>query len=143
MPESAIASGEQVDTSGDVDLRLPADTAQLPVLRAAAATVVANVGFDVDEIADTRMLIDELCSMLVRAAVPGSELRCRLRTAERSLTVHVSAAAASELRLPSEGLHQRILETLADSVHTWSTAEETGTVTHLLATTSGTRESQA
>lgn len=136
MPEPSVASEAEVDTSGDIDLRLPAETGQLPVLRAVAATVAANGGFDVDEIADIRMLVDELSSMLVGVTASGTELRCRLRTVGRELTVHTCAVTVNELQLPTDGLHRRILDTLADSVWTWTTSEGPSTTTHLVASTS-------
>lgn len=141
MPEPSVAP--EVDTSEDIDLRLPAETGQLPVLRAVAATVAANGGFDVDEIADIRMLVDELSSMLVGVTARGTELRCRLRTVGRELTVHTCAVTVHELQLPTEGLHRRILDTLADSVWTWSTSEGAYTTTHLVGSTSTAHEPPA
>jgi len=59
-----------------VELRLPAASAYLSVLRTATAGLAARLDFTLDEIEDLRIAVDEACAMLLVTAVPGSDLSC-------------------------------------------------------------------
>jgi serine/threonine-protein kinase RsbW len=57
---------EQAAPAGDeIEVRVGADPAQLPVLRAVASVVAMRQDFDLDAISDLKMAVDEACSMLV------------------------------------------------------------------------------
>ena len=64
-------------TSPDVELRLPADSAYLAVLRTATAGLAARINFTLDDIEDLRIAVDEACAILLPQAAPGLELECR------------------------------------------------------------------
>ena len=55
----------------DVELRLPADSAYLAVLRTATAGLAARINFTLDDIEDLRIAVDEACAILLPQAVPG------------------------------------------------------------------------
>jgi serine/threonine-protein kinase RsbW len=101
-----------------VELRLPAQPAQLPVVRAVANTVAMRANFDLDAIADITMAIDELCSQLMTKAADGATLRCSFLLRPESLLVHGSVPAnGSALNTASFGW--RVLSTLVDTSRTW------------------------
>jgi uncharacterized iron-regulated membrane protein len=55
-----------------------------------AATVAADDGFDIDEVDDVRMAVDELCSAVIESR-PTSPLHVRFRLDDHQLAVRVEA----------------------------------------------------
>lgn len=102
-----------------VELRSAASVDSLPVLRSVASTMAIDADFDVDRIEDTRLLIDELCSTLVRSAEPRTILTCRFRLDGQRLHI----VASLPIRAPTEPdrgrFGWRVLVTLADTIQTW------------------------
>lgn len=83
-----------------VELRVPALSAYVSVLRTTAAALAARLDFTIDEIEDLRIGVDEASALLLHQAVSDSDLTCeftlgkdRLRTAVsvRSHRPHVPA----------------------------------------------------
>lgn len=58
---------------GLIELVLPADTRLVRVARLVASGVATTAGFDVDEVEDLRIAVDELCTALVEGG-DGSPL---------------------------------------------------------------------
>ena len=81
----------------DVELRIPADSAYLSVLRTATAGLAARLDFTLDDIEDLRIAVDEACAMLLSQAVPGADLECSFE-----LTGDAIAVAVSVLTLDGE-----------------------------------------
>src|SRR5690348_13045097 len=86
--------------SDEVELRLPADSAYLSVLRTATAGLAARLDFTLDEIEDLRIAVDEACALLLPDAVPGTNLECALDLGAEEMTITVSVTAA-EPRTPA------------------------------------------
>jgi serine/threonine-protein kinase RsbW len=88
------------DTADYVQVKMPAESAYLSVLRTAAAGLAARLDFTLDEIEDLRIAIDEACAMLLSQAIPGTGLECvfELGTDQVKITVSVTAAQA---RMPA------------------------------------------
>ena len=81
-------SGAPIDLSGDaiedaVEIRLPADSAFLSVLRTATAGLAARLDFTLDEIEDLRIAVDEACAMLLPYAIETAQLTCRFELTPR------------------------------------------------------------
>jgi serine/threonine-protein kinase RsbW len=74
----------------DVVLKVPAVAASLRVVRMVAATLVADDGFDIDEIDDVRMAVDELCAAVIESR-PSSPLDITFRLDGHRLAVRVEA----------------------------------------------------
>lgn len=83
-------------TSGDhVELKVPATSAYLAVLRTAAAGLAARLDFTLDDIEDLRIAVDEACALLLPLADEDAQLTCRFVLDGPTLQVAVS--------VPSEG----------------------------------------
>ncbi|MBB4683271.1 ATP-binding protein [Amycolatopsis jiangsuensis] len=99
-----------------IELRLPADTDQIPLVRMLAQAVAARSDYGLDAIADVQMAVDEACAQLVGAAEPGATMACRFRTgvAGVHLTVETRTRHAQPPGEHTFGWH--VLSTLARSV---------------------------
>ena len=94
--------GRHVRSSRDVvELRLPADSAYLSVLRTATAGLAARLDFTLDEIEDLRIAVDEACAMLLPDVSTRQPLTCRFELA-RGLPRGHRAAADRSGRPPPE-----------------------------------------
>jgi len=85
------------DTTSDVELRLPADSAFISVLRTATAGLAARLEFTLDDLEDVRMAVGEAAALVLDAAEPGADLTTRFWLAPRELTVAVSTTAATDV----------------------------------------------
>ena len=85
-------------TRSDVELRVPADTAYVAVLRTTTAGLAARLDFTLDDIEDLRIAVGEACAMVLEQARADGDLRARfdLGSGELSVTVSADADAASE-----------------------------------------------
>ena len=101
-----------------IDLTIPV-TADLVVLaRLTAATVASRADFDIEEIEDLRLAVDELCISVIQGVEEG---RLGLQFSRDEDEIKVSCRYLGELRAaprPSEGsldgLSSRILDALVD-----------------------------
>jgi serine/threonine-protein kinase RsbW len=73
-----------------VEIRLPADSAYLSVLRTATAGLAARLDFTLDEIEDLRIAVDEACAMLLPHAIETAQLSCRFHLDPDTLEVTVT-----------------------------------------------------
>jgi serine/threonine-protein kinase RsbW len=105
---------------GDVvELSLPVGADLLVLARLTAATIASRAGFDVEEIEDFRLAVDELCVSLIQE---GSDGRLQLQFTRDVDAVEVSCtydgtpvdggAATGDDSI--EGLSARILDALVD-----------------------------
>ncbi len=101
-----------------VELTIPV-TADLVVLaRLAAATVASRADFDVEEIEDLRLAVDELCISVIQGSPDGRlDLQFSRDDDEIEVSCQLDGALAS---VPppsdesSDGLSERILDALVD-----------------------------
>jgi serine/threonine-protein kinase RsbW len=106
-----------------IELCLPVRAELLVLARYTAATVAARAGFDIEEIEDLRLAVEELCLSLASAGESGNfhlqfldvngtvEITCVLEGASDSVH-HGASDAMSELH--TDGLSDRILDALVD-----------------------------
>ncbi len=101
-----------------VEIRLPADSAYLSVLRTATAGLAARLDFTLDEIEDLRIAVDEACAMLLPHAVETAQLTCRFELPPRR------SRSRSACRRPAASCPERdtfswtVLSALAGEVDT-------------------------
>jgi serine/threonine-protein kinase RsbW len=89
MADDAAPTGA-VEPKDVVEVRLPAASAYLSVLRTATAGLAARLDFTLDEIEDLKIAVDEACAMLLPSAVPGTSLRCAFEMEPDALRISVS-----------------------------------------------------
>src|SRR5437868_15202224 len=87
------ASSPEAAVRDVVELRLPADSGYLSVLRTATAGLAARLDFTLDEIEDLRIAVDEACALLLPDAVDASPLTCRFTLEPDVLEIAVLATS--------------------------------------------------
>ena len=103
------------DIHPDVELRIPADSAFLAVLRTATVGLAARLDFTLDEIEDLRIAVDEACAMVLPQARVGSDLNCAFFLGHSRLTVSVSAEGDNPRQPSHDGFAWTVLSALTTS----------------------------
>lgn len=98
-----------------VEVRVNADPALIPSVRAVAADLAARADFDLDAVSDLRMAVDEVCSALVPLAAPGGQLRCGFWVADGAIEVVSRVPVESGATLRQDTFGWRVLTTLTDA----------------------------
>ena len=100
----------------DVELRIPADSAYLSVLRTATAGLAARLDFTLDDIEDLRIAVDEACAMVLPQASDGADLNCSFFLGADQLKVAVSAECESPRPPSQDGFAWTVLSALTTSL---------------------------
>ncbi|MEV4312444.1 ATP-binding protein [Actinocrispum sp. NPDC049592] len=100
----------------DIEVKVGADAAQLPVLRAIASVVAMRQDLDLDAIADFKMAVDEAGSMLVLKAVGQTNLTCRFTPTKAEIKFAATALSESGEWPDAGSFGWHVLSTLADEV---------------------------
>ena len=103
------------------EVRLSADGAHLYVLRAVAAALALRAQFDVDEVSDLALAVDEMCAELVARASLGEALDCEFRMAADSVSMRASVPCDLGHPLPTDTFGWTVLTTLTDRADSWIT----------------------
>jgi serine/threonine-protein kinase RsbW len=106
-------TGPAADTPADVELRLPADSAFVSVLRTVSAGLAARLDFTLDDIEDLRMAVGEACALVLPAATEGTDLTCGFYLGDSELTVVVAVGSESAEPPDRDGFAWQVLTTLA------------------------------
>jgi serine/threonine-protein kinase RsbW len=106
-----------------VEIRLPADSAYLSVLRTATAGLAARLNFTLDEIEDLRIAVDEACAMLLPQAIETAQLTCRFRLGGDTLEVTVLVPTTRGDLPEKETFAWTVLTALAGQVESGSDEE--------------------
>lgn len=101
----------------DVELRIPADSAFLSVLRTATAGLAARLDFTLDDIEDLRIAVDEACAMVLPQAVTDSDLNCSFFLGGDTLSVSVSAECKSPRQPSKDNFAWTVLSALTTSLN--------------------------
>ncbi|WP_254893713.1 ATP-binding protein, partial [Nocardia donostiensis] len=99
-----------------VEIRVAASVSQLPIVRGLAETLVLLSDFTLDEVADIRLAVDEVCSTLIARAAAGTSLHCRFAVGDHELLVRVSGVTGEEGLPDQRNFGWHVLRTLTDSV---------------------------
>jgi serine/threonine-protein kinase RsbW len=113
---SATKPGSEIEDA--VEIRLPADSAYLSVLRTATAGLAARLDFTLDEIEDLRIAVDEACAMLLPHAIETAQLRCRFELTPDTLSVTVTIPTTRGQLPERETFSWTVLSALAGDVDT-------------------------
>ncbi len=100
-------------TRADVELRLPADSAYVSVLRTTTAGLAARLDFPIDDIEDLRIAVGEASAMVLPEAAADTDLTCCFYMSAGSLTVEVSVEAPAPVHPDYDSFTWQVLSTLA------------------------------
>ena len=109
-----------------VEVRLPASSVYLSVLRTATAGLAARLNFTLDEIEDLRIAVDEACAMLLPQATAGEDFSCAFTLDDDALDVHVRVSTNGGSLPQRDTFAWTVLSALAGDVD--SGVEPDGTV---------------
>jgi serine/threonine-protein kinase RsbW len=112
-----------------VELRLPAESAYLSVLRTATAGLAARLDFTLDEIEDLRIAVDEACALLLPDARDDQPLVCRFTLEADCLEVSVQATTHTGRTPTRDSFAWTVLTALAGEVQASSTPDGSVTLT--------------
>lgn len=102
--------------SGPIELVLPADTKLVRVARLVASGVATAAGFDVDELEDLRIAVDELCAALIEGGESAPlALTFELRGGGVSVLGRTAVGGAVELEPERLSLSRQILGVVVDA----------------------------
>ena len=123
VAESTTSTGITVGRSSSeiedaVEIRLPADSAYLSVLRTATAGLAARLDFTLDEIEDLRIAVDEACAMLLPHAIDTAILSCTFRLDPTTLEVTVTIPTTRGQLPERDTFSWTVLSALAGEVDT-------------------------
>jgi serine/threonine-protein kinase RsbW len=104
------------ETRPDVELRIPADSAFLSVLRTATAGLAARLDFTLDDIEDLRIAVDEACAMVLPQAAPEADLTCAFYLYGDTLQVAVSAECTDPRPPSRDGFAWTVLSALTNTL---------------------------
>lgn len=100
----------------DAELRLPAESAYVAVLRMTSVGLAARLDFTLDDIEDVRVAVGEACALVLDGASPDGRLDARYQLGEGTLTVTVSADAVETDSPSQDTFAWQVLSALADDV---------------------------
>ena len=104
-------------TQGElIELRVDAAQDSLPLVRTMAAAVAMRSDYDIDAIADLKLVADEICTLLIRRAAPDARLSGRFSLLPRSLAFSVSVRVADLEPIRHDSLSWQLLTALVDSI---------------------------
>ncbi|WP_338891167.1 ATP-binding protein [Rhodococcus sovatensis] len=104
------------NSGAPVELRVVADADQLPVVRAVAETLAVLGDFTLDDIADIKLVVDEVCSELIAGAVEGAELSCSFVVGDAGMRITTTSVVHTGRVPRSDSFGWHVLHTLTDSI---------------------------
>ncbi len=96
-----------------VKLSVPASLEYVRIVRLTGSGIASRLGFDVEEIENFRVALDELASMAIDVA-SGGELEITFFTTETELRVEGRAPIADGVEVTVESLTAQILKAVID-----------------------------
>ena len=95
--EATESSANVVDQSDDgvVELRIPASSAYLALVRATTNSTCARGNFPLDRLDDVTLAVDEAVSLLMSDSKPGTSLTCRWLPRESGITFTVASVSSA------------------------------------------------
>ncbi|MET3960777.1 serine/threonine-protein kinase RsbW [Marmoricola sp. OAE513] len=101
----------------DAQVRLPADTAYVAVLRMATSGIAARLDFTLDDIEDLKMAISEASALVLADATPSGSLTAEFFLSDGRITIEVSADVADATVPDPDGFTWQVLTSTAADVH--------------------------
>ncbi len=120
-PMTVAAKPAKHQQRGDraIELRVTATLENLAVLRTLVGAVGTFEDLDFDAVADLRLAVDEVCTRLIRSAVPGATLEIVIDPHDTELRIEASTACSTEDVVTPGSFSWHVLTSLADDVATY------------------------
>src|SRR3954466_509482 len=96
----------------DAEVRLPAETAYVAVLRMTTAGLAARLDFTLDDIEDLRMAVGEACALVLEHADQQGDLHANFDLSDGSIRVSVSADSRQGTEPDAESFGWQVLTAL-------------------------------
>jgi serine/threonine-protein kinase RsbW len=109
----------------EIRVTIPARSRFLRIARLTAAGVASDLGFDLRDLEDLRVAVDEMCAVVIEAAEPGVELELLYRAEGDSLVIEGTCAQDGEAA-DIHPIARELLTLTADEFH----VEADGTTRH-------------
>ncbi|WP_232840067.1 MULTISPECIES: ATP-binding protein [Nocardia] len=106
------SASETLSDTTTVRIQVPARREQLALMRALADAVTVDAEFRPEDIADIRLVLNEVATALVVDAVPGSMIDCRFTYDKNRMSVEVDSAAWANSGVTQRDFAWRIVRTL-------------------------------
>lgn len=100
----------------DAEVRLPAETAYVAVLRMTTAGIAARLDFTLDDIEDLKMAVSEATSLVLADATPGGTMGARFFLEPGRISVEVTADAVEPTVPDPGGFTWQVLAATASDV---------------------------
>ena len=100
----------------DAEVRLPAESAYVGVLRMTTAGLAARLDFTLDDIEDLRMAVGEASAILLERARPGGQLISRFHLDGDRISVRISVDAVNPSPPETDSFAWQVLTTTATDV---------------------------
>lgn len=99
----------------EVEIRMLASRERAPGLRFLAADLAMRQDYDLDAIDDLRLVVDEICAILLADATPDATMTIRLLIDTERVEIGASVELPGADEPEVKPLSVRILQTLADA----------------------------
>ncbi|MGH3858851.1 ATP-binding protein [Actinokineospora sp.] len=116
-------TGEHHATATPRLVELTVGMAELPLVRTVAAAIAMREDYDIEAIADVKLIVDEACSLLVDRAVAGTALVCRFEIAPSRIRFSAAVEGFDARPIDDTTLGWGLLVSLVDDInHTVDTS---------------------
>lgn len=100
--------------AGVVELRIPASSAYLALVRATTNSTCARSDFPLDRLDDVTLAVDEAASLLMSDARPGTALTCRWIPNKSGITITIASVSSAGRTPRTRSFAWTVLTALVD-----------------------------
>ena len=119
MPVAAKPVKNQQRGERAIEVRVAAKLENLAVLRTLVGAVGTFEDLDFDAVADLRLAVDEVCTRLIRSAIPDATLAILVDPRDDELKVEASTTCDKDDVVTPGSFSWHVLTSLADDVQTF------------------------
>ena len=98
-----------------VKLSVIANADRLPIIRSVVERTLFIDDWSVDDVADVKLGVDEICSQLISAAEPDSSIDISIAAGPAGVTVQVGGWPGGGFEIDTAGFGWRVVETVTDA----------------------------
>ncbi len=99
-----------------IELRVSATVENLVAVRAVVAAIAASEDLDFDTVADLRLAVDEACTALIRASLPGADLELVIDPGPEAFVVRACTTRSAGNVVEPGGFSWHVMKSLVDEV---------------------------